>query len=71
MAGTIEQSLTLHRLIRTWLSFTRKTGITTWIAHGSLLSWYWNGIAFPWDNDIDVQVQLWIYINCHWNIIKL
>ena len=58
MAGTIEQSLTLHRLIRTWLSFTRKTGITTWIAHGSLLSWYWNGIAFPWDNDIDVQVPI-------------
>ncbi|RCK55584.1 hypothetical protein Cantr_05939 [Candida viswanathii] len=58
MTGTIEQSLTLHRLIRTWLSFTRKTGITTWIAHGSLLSWYWNGIAFPWDNDIDVQVPI-------------
>ncbi|EMG47039.1 Positive regulator of mannosylphosphate transferase, putative, partial [Candida maltosa Xu316] len=58
MGGTIEQSLTLHRLIRAWLSFTRKTGVTTWIAHGSLLSWYWNGIAFPWDNDIDVQVPV-------------
>ncbi|CAI5759381.1 unnamed protein product [Candida verbasci] len=56
--GTKEHSLTLHRLIRTWLSFTRKNGIMTWIAHGSLLSWYWNGIAFPWDNDIDVQVPI-------------
>lgn len=56
--GTVDQSLTLHRLIRTWLSFTRKSGITTWIAHGSLLSWYWNGMAFPWDNDIDVQVPI-------------
>lgn len=56
--GTVEQSLTLHRLVRTWLSFTRKNGITTWIAHGSLLSWYWNGMAFPWDNDIDVQVPI-------------
>ncbi|RLV90287.1 Uncharacterized protein JA1_004665 [Spathaspora sp. JA1] len=58
MYGTTELELTLHRMIRTWLSFTRKTGITTWIAHGSLLSWYWNGLAFPWDNDIDVQVPI-------------
>ncbi|ODV67906.1 hypothetical protein HYPBUDRAFT_108785, partial [Hyphopichia burtonii NRRL Y-1933] len=58
MYGTYEQTLTLHRLVRTFLSFCRKNGITTWVAHGSLLSWYWNGIAFPWDNDIDVQVPL-------------
>ncbi|KAI5954986.1 MNN4 [Candida jiufengensis] len=58
LLGTTEQTLTLHRLIRAWLSFTRKNGITTWIAHGSLLSWYWNGVAFPWDNDIDVQVPI-------------
>ncbi|CAK9439867.1 uncharacterized protein LODBEIA_P39670 [Lodderomyces beijingensis] len=56
--GTKEQELTLHRLIRAWLSFSRKNGITTWIAHGSLLSWYWNGLSFPWDNDIDVQVPI-------------
>ncbi|KAK6455273.1 LicD family-domain-containing protein [Scheffersomyces xylosifermentans] len=58
MYGTYEQTLILHRLVRTWLSFTRKNGIITWVAHGSLLSWYWNGIAFPWDNDIDVQVPI-------------
>lgn len=58
MYGTYEQTLILHRLVRTFLSFTRKNGITTWVAHGSLLSWYWNGIAFPWDNDIDVQVPV-------------
>lgn len=56
--GAYEQTLVLHRLVRTWLSFCRKNGITTWVAHGSLLSWYWNGIAFPWDNDIDVQVPI-------------
>lgn len=53
-----EQELTLHRMVRTWLSFCRKQGIRTWMAHGSLLSWYWNGIGFPWDNDIDVQVPI-------------
>lgn len=56
--GSSEQATTLHRMIRTWLSFCRKQGITTWMAHGSLLLWYWNGIAFPWDNDIDVQVPV-------------
>lgn len=58
MYGTYEQTLVLHRLVRTWLSFCRKVGITTWVAHGSLLSWYWNGFAFPWDNDVDVQVPI-------------
>lgn len=48
----------LHRLIRNWIKFTNEKGIVTWIAHGSLLSWYWNGISFPWDNDIDVQMPI-------------
>ncbi|CAH6720071.1 hypothetical protein CLIB1444_03S03752 [[Candida] jaroonii] len=56
--GTYEQTLTLHRLVRTFLNFCRKNGLNTWVAHGSLLSWYWNGIAFPWDNDIDVQMPI-------------
>ncbi|ODV96103.1 hypothetical protein PACTADRAFT_49510 [Pachysolen tannophilus NRRL Y-2460] len=48
----------LHKLLRTWLQFTYQTGIITWIAHGSLLSWYWDGISFPWDADIDVQMPI-------------
>ena len=53
-----QRSLILHRLVRSWLSFSRKNGINTWVAHGSLLSWYWNGFSFPWDYDIDVQVPI-------------
>jgi phosphorylcholine metabolism protein LicD len=30
--------------------------ITTWLAHGTLLGWYWNNEIMPWDNDLDVQV---------------
>lgn len=56
--GGEEQLLSLHRLVKNYLSFTRQHGIVTWIAHGSLLSWYWNGIAFPWDTDIDVQMPI-------------
>ena len=53
-----ENAIILHRLIKNYLNFARIHGITTWIAHGSLLAWYWNGIAFPWDGDIDVQVPV-------------
>lgn len=56
--GYDDKSAKLHRLTRVWLSFCRKQGITTWLAHGSLLSWYWNGITFPWDDDIDVQMPI-------------
>ena len=56
--GKDEQFIILHRLIKNYLNFARENGIITWIAHGSLLSWYWNGIAFPWDTDIDVQMPI-------------
>jgi hypothetical protein len=56
--GNEEQLISLHRLTKSYLNFCRTNGITTWIAHGSLLSWYWNGIAFPWDSDIDVQMPI-------------
>lgn len=29
----------------------------TWIMHGSLLAWWWNQKIFPWDNDLDVQIN--------------
>lgn len=55
---TEEASLTLHRLTRTWLSFTRKLGLNSWVAHGSLLAWHFNGMNFPWDDDVDVQMPI-------------
>lgn len=58
MYESSKRSLVLHRLIRSWLSFCRKNGVNSWVAHGSLLSWYWNGFSFPWDYDIDVQVPI-------------
>lgn len=48
----------LHGLISAWLRFTRGNGVATWIAHGTLLSWYWNALTFPWDNDFDVQMPI-------------
>ncbi|KAI5958607.1 hypothetical protein KGF57_002452 [Candida theae] len=51
-------SIILERLSRNWFKFSEKYGIVSWIAHGPLLSWYWNGGTFPFDNDLDVQMPI-------------
>lgn len=48
----------LHGLLSAWLRFSHANDLTTWVAHGSLLSWFWNGMVFPWDADIDVQMPV-------------
>lgn len=48
----------LNSLIRTWLKFTRANGLLTWVAHGSLYGYLYNGKNFPWDNDYDVQMPI-------------
>lgn len=48
----------LHALLLAWLRFVESAGLNSWVAHGSLLSWYWNGGIFPWDLDIDVQMPI-------------
>lgn len=53
-----ERQALLHRLVRAWLRFVKITGIRSWLAHGTLLGWYWNGVALPWDHDIDVQMPI-------------
>lgn len=32
----------LRHMVRAWLQMTAKEGIETWIAHGTLLGWWWN-----------------------------
>lgn len=54
----LEHKTVLHRLARAWLRFSRVAGLQTWLAHGSLLGWYWNGMSMPWDDDIDIQMTL-------------
>jgi hypothetical protein len=52
-----EKRETLHHLIRAYLVNFRDRNIETWIAHGTLLGWWWNGKIMPWDSDLDVQVS--------------
>ncbi|OBA20908.1 hypothetical protein METBIDRAFT_17064, partial [Metschnikowia bicuspidata var. bicuspidata NRRL YB-4993] len=50
-----ERKVVLHRLAKAWLRFSRSAKLKTWLAHGTLLGWYWNGMSLPWDQDMDVQ----------------
>ena len=56
IVGYDERLETLHHLMASWLKTTSAEGIETWIAHGTLLGWWWNAKLLPWDFDIDVQV---------------
>ncbi|MCJ1287529.1 hypothetical protein MMC26_006881 [Xylographa opegraphella] len=53
-------------MVRAYLEIFQELGIETWIAHGTLLGWWWNGKAclteiiitmLPWDWDIDTQIS--------------
>lgn len=53
-----ERTAILQRLTRAWLRFTKEIGLKAWLAHGTLLGWYWNGLNMPWDEDLDVQTTM-------------
>lgn len=55
--GYDEHRPMLQHLIRSYLTTFRELNIETWLAHGSLLGWWWNGKIMPWDYDLDVQVS--------------
>jgi hypothetical protein len=44
-------------MVHAYLKFFRDQGLDTWIAHGTLLGWWWNGKRLPWDFDLDTQVS--------------
>ncbi|KIM98964.1 hypothetical protein OIDMADRAFT_56138 [Oidiodendron maius Zn] len=52
-----ERTDSLHHLVRAYLTTFRERNIETWIAHGTLLGWWWNGRVMPWDWDLDTQVS--------------
>ncbi|KAJ2890529.1 hypothetical protein MKZ38_001722 [Zalerion maritima] len=52
-----EHRVYLRELIRSYLSVFTDLGVETWLAHGTLLGWWWNGKIMPWDYDLDVQVS--------------
>lgn len=53
-----EHEAFMHHMIRAWSNFVEQEGLMSWIAHGSLMGWWWNGLAMPWDSDNDVQMPI-------------
>lgn len=49
---------TLHHLVHAWSAFTANEGLLSWLAHGALIGWHWNGFTLPWDADIDIQMPI-------------
>ncbi|KAK4098268.1 hypothetical protein N658DRAFT_477586 [Parathielavia hyrcaniae] len=48
----------LAHLIRSYTTtFRTSLRLETWLAHGTLLGWWWNGRIMPWDFDVDAQVS--------------
>jgi hypothetical protein len=48
---------TLLYLLQSFEEFMSRLEIHSWwIAHGTLLGWYWNKKLLPWDTDIDIQM---------------
>ncbi|KAI6249452.1 hypothetical protein HI914_02222 [Erysiphe necator] len=67
-----EKLKSLQLLIRSYLTVFQKYKIETWIAHGTLLGWWWNGKILPWDWDLDTQVSIstlkWLATNLNMTI---
>ncbi|KAG7926046.1 hypothetical protein KL925_003808 [Ogataea polymorpha] len=54
--SSIERKAALHKLVTTWFRFSSIAGLHTWLAHGTLLGYQFNGLVLDWDFDLDVQV---------------
>jgi hypothetical protein len=52
-----ETRLSLRNLLASFTTFMLVNHFDFWIAHGTLLGWYWNEKLLPWDTDVDVQVR--------------
>ncbi|CAI6333719.1 unnamed protein product [Periconia digitata] len=52
-----ERTQTQIHMVRAYLNFFRENDLDTWLAHGTLLGWWWNGMRLPWDWDLDTQVS--------------
>jgi hypothetical protein len=51
------QAYLLRDLVHAWHQFSLDHKIVSWLAHGTLLSWFWNQKLFPWDTDLDFQMS--------------
>ncbi|KAJ3294691.1 hypothetical protein HK104_003355 [Borealophlyctis nickersoniae] len=52
-----ERTYHIRAMFAAWASWADKHRIQYWLAHGTLLGWYWGGRIMPWDDDMDLQMN--------------
>ncbi|KAL5342361.1 LicD family-domain-containing protein [Aspergillus crustosus] len=52
-----QRSQVLTHIIHSYFEYFNSHNLETWLAHGTLLGWWWNSKIMPWDWDIDTQVS--------------
>lgn len=54
----VEMRARLDAIVRAYLNFVHSNGINSWLSHGTLYGWLYDGMAFPWDGDHDMQMPI-------------
>lgn len=47
----------MRLMLKSYIETMDRIGVRTWLMHGCLLGWWWNGRIMPWDTDVDVMVD--------------
>lgn len=58
IADPFQMEMRLDSLIRNYQKFVKANGLISWLAHGTMYGWMYNGRTFPWDNDADMQMPI-------------
>ena len=48
----------MNSLIRNFQKLINSNGLVSWLSHGTLYGHLYDGLAFPWDSDFDLQMPL-------------
>ncbi|AJR69233.1 hypothetical protein H816_YJM1418J00264 [Saccharomyces cerevisiae YJM1418] len=48
----------LNSLIRNFQKFVKANGLISWLSHGTLYGYLYDGLKFPWDVDHDLQMPI-------------
>ncbi|KAI8905903.1 LicD family-domain-containing protein [Gorgonomyces haynaldii] len=48
----------MHLALDQFAQFSQQQQIPIWLAHGTLIGWYWGQKMLPWDSDMDLQTTM-------------
>ena len=63
-----EKQNTQVHMMRAYLDFFKKNSMETWLAHGTLLGWWWNGKVWTWPAEIRQMGETYVPRRCYHGI---